>query len=78
MKFFALFLIKCYKFVSQFLPHRCRFYPSCSTYAYQAVEQYGFLKGVFISFKRIVRCHPFCSGGFDPVPILRNKNNKMK
>ncbi|WP_052571079.1 membrane protein insertion efficiency factor YidD [Endomicrobium proavitum] len=68
MKRFALFLIKCYKFVSQGLPPRCRFQPSCSSYAYQAIEIHGFFKGCFLAFKRIIRCHPFCNGGCDPVP----------
>jgi putative membrane protein insertion efficiency factor len=45
----------------------CRFQPSCSTYAYRAIEVYGFFKGSFLTFKRVVRCHPFCAGGFDPV-----------
>jgi putative membrane protein insertion efficiency factor len=73
MKQIALFLIKCYKFISQVLPSICRFQPSCSTYAYQAIETYGFLKGFFLTFKRIIRCHPFCAGGFDPVPLPKNK-----
>ncbi|MDR0800536.1 MAG: membrane protein insertion efficiency factor YidD [Endomicrobium sp.] len=74
MKKIALFLIKCYKFVSQVLPSVCRFQPSCSTYAYQAIETYGFFKGSFLAFKRIIRCHPFCDGGFDPVPLPKKKD----
>lgn len=45
----------------------CRFEPSCSNYTYQAVEKYGVLKGLILGFKRIVRCHPFSKGGFEPV-----------
>jgi putative membrane protein insertion efficiency factor len=74
MKRFVLLLIKCYKVISQTLPHRCRFQPSCSSYAYQAIEIYGFFKGSWLAFKRIVRCHPFCNGGVDPVPLPKNKN----
>jgi putative membrane protein insertion efficiency factor len=73
MKQVALFLIKYYKFVSQVLPSVCRFQPSCSTYAYQAIEMYGFLKGSFLALKRIIRCHPFCVGGFNPVPLSKKK-----
>jgi putative membrane protein insertion efficiency factor len=73
MKVFSLFLIKCYRAVSSVLPARCRFHPSCSTYAYQAIGMYGFFKGSFLVFKRIIRCHPFCDGGIDPVPILNKK-----
>lgn len=45
----------------------CRFYPSCSEYAYEAVEKYGVKKGFVLAFKRISRCHPFSAGGYDPV-----------
>jgi putative membrane protein insertion efficiency factor len=51
----------------------CRFQPSCSTYAYQAIEIYGFLKGSFLIFKRIIRCHPFSASDFDPVPLPKKK-----
>lgn len=45
----------------------CRFYPSCSVYMKEAVEKYGILRGMFMGFKRLMRCHPFAKGGFDPV-----------
>ncbi|MHB1419275.1 MAG: membrane protein insertion efficiency factor YidD [Bacillota bacterium] len=65
----ALLLINLYqRCISPFLPSRCRFYPTCSQYAYLAVEEYGILKGGWISLKRISRCHPFNPGGYDPVP----------
>lgn len=44
----------------------CRFYPSCSDYSYQTIEKYGLLKGFFKSLKRIIKCHPFNKGGYDP------------
>lgn len=44
----------------------CRFYPSCSDYGYQAIEKYGLAKGLVKSFKRIIKCHPFNRGGYDP------------
>ncbi len=46
----------------------CRFEPSCSNYTYQAIDKYGVLKGGLIGLKRIVRCHPFSKGGYDPLP----------
>ncbi|MDR1122703.1 MAG: membrane protein insertion efficiency factor YidD [Endomicrobium sp.] len=75
MRLFVLFFIKYYKFVSKALSARCRFYPTCSTYVYQAIEMYGFFRGSFLAFKRIIRCNPFCDGGLDPVPVIKKKNN---
>lgn len=46
----------------------CRFYPTCSEYAYQCFQRYSFLKASWLTFKRLCRCHPFCLGGHDPVP----------
>jgi putative membrane protein insertion efficiency factor len=64
----ALLLIRFYqRAISPHLPSSCRYYPSCSTYAYTAIEKYGFLRGCFMAAKRIMRCHPFHEGGFDPV-----------
>ena len=50
-----------------FLPV-CRFYPSCSTYALESIKKHGAIKGLFLSIKRILKCHPFHKGGYDPVP----------
>ena len=62
-------IIRGYQFtISPFLGDRCRFYPSCSAYAIEAVEKHGFFRGTLLSLKRISRCHPLCEGGFDPVP----------
>ena len=44
----------------------CRFYPTCSDYSFQAIKKYGILKGLIKSFKRVIRCHPFNGGGYDP------------
>jgi putative membrane protein insertion efficiency factor len=54
--------------ISPLLPPRCRFYPSCSRYSYEAVNKFGIKKGLFLSFKRIIRCHPLHAGGYDPLP----------
>ncbi|MBW2569366.1 MAG: membrane protein insertion efficiency factor YidD [Deltaproteobacteria bacterium] len=65
----ALFLIRAYQYIlSPVLGPSCRFYPTCSEYAYQAVLRYGLFTGSFLALKRILRCHPFNPGGFDPVP----------
>jgi len=63
-------LIRLYQRCSNFTPaSSCRFQPSCSQYSYQAIESHGILKGLFLTLKRIVRCHPFNKGGWDPVKV---------
>ena len=68
-KRFLLALLRFYKReISPSLPPSCRFTPTCSEYAMQAVEKYGALKGGYLAIRRILRCHPFHPGGYDPVP----------
>ena len=72
LKTFFISLIKFYKlFLSPFLGANCRYTPTCSDYAIQAIEQKGIIKGIYISFKRVLRCHPFGSSGYDPVSNKR-------
>ena len=62
-------LIRAYqRFISPYLPPSCRFYPSCSQYALESVGKYGVVRGVWLALRRLLRCHPFHPGGFDPVP----------
>lgn len=84
MKKVALLLIRFYqKCISPFKPPRCRFYPSCSSYSYESIEKFGFIKGFYLSLRRIIKCHPFNPGGFDPIPnkfslTLNNKKNRKR
>jgi uncharacterized protein len=64
-----LFLIQFYRlFLSPLKPPSCRYIPTCSEYAMIAIEKYGAIKGSWMAIKRILRCHPFHKGGYDPVP----------
>lgn len=68
MKWIAVYLLRGYKLaISPLLPQACRFTPTCSQYAAEAIEKYGFWKGSALGLKRLSRCHPFSEGGYDPV-----------
>ena len=78
MKHLMIWLIRLYqKFISPLKPPCCRFTPSCSTYAIEAFKKRGFFVGLALTVWRILRCNPFCKGGYDPVPEkgLRNPKN---
>jgi putative membrane protein insertion efficiency factor len=70
MRHLALFLIRLYQWtVSPLLGPRCRFYPSCSQYALEAVSRFGLIRGLWLGARRLGRCHPWHPGGVDPVPL---------
>jgi putative membrane protein insertion efficiency factor len=69
MRWLLIFLVRGYQMViSPLLPPTCRFYPSCSAYAVEALERYGAWRGGKLTLRRLGRCHPFHPGGYDPVP----------
>ena len=68
-KRFLLWLIRFYRVsISPLHKPCCRFVPTCSQYAFEAITKYGALKGGYLALRRILRCNPFCKGGYDPVP----------
>jgi putative membrane protein insertion efficiency factor len=68
LKSLAVFTIKFYrKYFTPFMPRSCRFYPPCSSYCLEAVERTGLIKGLWLSLRRIGKCHPLNPGGYDPV-----------
>ncbi len=77
MKKLFILLIKAYRiFISPLFPPTCRFVPTCSQYAIEVIEKLGIFRGLCLALWRILRCNPFCRGGYDPVPELLNFNTK--
>jgi len=78
LKKMYIFPIRLYRFLlSPWMGNNCRYYPSCSSYAEEAVQTHGVCKGTYLLCCRLMKCHPFRSGGYDPVPQLDKKNRKQ-
>lgn len=71
--------IRAYRYIiSPMLGPTCRFYPSCSCYAEEALQQHGAIRGSYLTVRRLMRCHPWHEGGYDPVPQLDNTTHNTK
>ena len=69
MKYILILLIRFYRsFISPLFPPSCRFHPTCSQYCLEAIQEFGALRGSYLGVKRVLKCHPFHPGGYDPIP----------
>ena len=76
MRISLIWFLKLYSYlISPFFGQSCRFYPSCSQYAIEAIELHGCLKGLWLTIKRLSKCHPWHEGGLDPVPSRGQKSS---
>ncbi|MFC7060337.1 membrane protein insertion efficiency factor YidD [Halobacillus seohaensis] len=74
MKQIMIAIISFYrKVISPMTPPSCRFQPTCSEYGLEAFKRFGFVKGIYLTIKRVLKCHPFHKGGFDPVPLKKDE-----
>lgn len=79
MKRIAIALVEFYrKYISPLKPPCCRFTPTCSAYAIEAYKEWGFVVGTLLTIWRILRCNPFCKGGYDPVPKRKRRRKNQK
>ncbi|MBQ9832687.1 MAG: membrane protein insertion efficiency factor YidD [Clostridia bacterium] len=79
MKRFLIWIIEGYRnYISSMHPPCCRYNPTCSAYALEAIEKHGAFKGFWLALLRILRCNPFSKGGYDPVPPVKEKKNKER
>ena len=72
MKTILIAFVRLYRLIPKIGPGPCRYAPSCSAYALEALETHGALRGLWLTLRRLGRCHPFSPGGFDPVPVLHS------
>ena len=78
-KYVLIGLLKGYRFaISPLYGQVCRYHPTCSAYALQAVETHGAMRGVYLAARRVLRCHPWAAGGYDPVPQAHHLEHDLK
>ena len=78
MKYILIGLIKVYQMIPFSSHSACKYYPTCSNYAIEAIERFGAFKGFFMAIYRILRCNPFSKGGYDPVPEKKEKHKHIE
>ena len=76
MKTVLMALVRLYRVIPKIGPSPCRYAPSCSAYALEALETHGALRGLWLTLRRLGRCHPFSPGGFDPVPVVHSMDRR--
>jgi uncharacterized protein len=79
MKYVLIGLLKAYRFaISPLYGQVCRYHPTCSAYALEAVQKHGAMRGTWLAMRRVARCHPWAAGGFDPVPPRQDRALKIR